>query len=390
MGGVGIERDRVGTPAGCPAEARGGQVTGSAEHASESNRAAEGPVRGHVGAWALWLLAVALPALTTRNPAYLLLLVLAVAVVHSALPAPAPQSAGWSFFLKAGLFLWLITIPLNALTVHYGDTVLFTLPRSLPLVGRIVGGPITLEAAAYGFLSGLGLLAILVVFVTFNRAVDPYQLLRATPPFLFQTGVMTSIALSFVPQAAAALREIREAQAIRGHRWRGLRDLLPLLMPLLTTGLERALQLAESMEARGFGTTPVRNRGSWRWGNRLLPMALLALLAGLLLRGVQGSGPLGDALIVAGGIILVAAVVLNGRSVARTRHHRRRWSSRDTAVALCGGLAALAYIAVRMGRPEMLSYTPYPRLHWPGFQPALGIVLMALTAPAWFYPGRPR
>jgi len=41
----------------------------------------------------------------------------------------------------------------NALLTHFGSTVLVTLPRALPLVG----GPVTLEAAAFGATRGLAL-----------------------------------------------------------------------------------------------------------------------------------------------------------------------------------------------------------------------------------------
>ena len=118
--------------------------------------------------------------------------------------------------------------------------------------------------------------------------------------------------------------------------------------------------------------------------------ALLALLAGLLLRAFQGDSPLSSGCMLGGGISLVSAVVLHGRSVARTRHHRQGWSRRDTAVALFGGLGALAYVAVRLTHPEVLAFIPYPRLHWPDFHPAVGAILMTLTAPAWLYTRRPR
>ena len=34
---------------------------------------------------------------------------------------------------------------------------------------------------------------------------------------------------------------IREAQAVRGHRVQGIRDWLPIVVPLLVSGLERAM-----------------------------------------------------------------------------------------------------------------------------------------------------
>lgn len=341
---------------------------------------------GHIGGWLLWLLAAALPALTTRNPAYLFLLLLALVVVQASLPQSATQTAGWGFFLRIGMFLWLLTIPINALTVHYGETVLLTIPRQLPLIGSIIGGPITLEAIVYGFISGLGLLTILLVFVTFNRAVDPYRLMRTVPPAFQQTGVMASIALSFVPQAAMALREIREAQAIRGHRWRGLRDLVPLMLPLLTTGMERALQLAESMEARGFGTSSTRHPRLRRSGQALLLAGPLALLAGLLLRGFQGGSPLSNGILLGGGGAILAALILHSRSVSRSYYRSQRWGANDAVMALCSGLSALGYVLVLALQPDRLSFYPYPALHWPDFWPVLGLLILGLTAPAWLTP----
>ncbi len=342
--------------------------------------------QGHVLAWSLWLVAAALPALTTRNPGYLLLLILAVAVVYGALPTPTPQEAGWVAFLRFGLFLWLFTVPLNALTAHYGRTVLWILPRSLPLVG----GPITLEAVVYGFLSGLGLLAVVWVFATFNRAVDPYRLLRALPPVFFQIGVVLSIALTFVPQAAASLREIREAQRIRGHRWRGLRDLVPLLLPLLTTGLERAAQMAESMEARGFGAAPLRSHRIWRWGQGLLLPSLLLLLAGLLWHGfARNEARWGTGLLAFGAVGLVLSLTLRTRSLGSTRYRRHRWQPGDTLVTLGAALFALSYLTVRLRWPELLAYSPYPQLSWPPFNPALGAAFLGLVLPALGYQGKP-
>ncbi len=332
---------------------------------------------GHPAAWLLWAIAAALPALTTRNPAYLLLLLLAIAAVYGALPKRSQGTAGWGWFWKVALFLWLFTVPLNALTAHYGQTVLFTLPDSLP----IVGGPITLEAAAYGFLSGWGWLGVLAVFATLNRAVEPYRLLRVVPPVLFQTGVVASIALSFIPQAGLALREIQEAQAVRGYCRRGLRDLPPLLLPLLTTALERSLQLAEAMEARGFGNAPLRSPALHRWGQRLAILSLLALLVGLLWRGFR-EGPGGLGLSLAGLGLLLFSLILQSRAIGRTCYRARRWSSGDLALALAAGLGIALYVPLLSLSPQALAYTPYPRLDWPDFRPALALYFLLLALPA--------
>ncbi len=169
-----------------------------------------------------------------------------------------PLAAVGGALSGSALFFFALAIPFNALSIHMGQIILFRLPESWP----IVGGPITLEAVIAGTVNGLALLTILVVFAAFNAVVDHYQLLRATPSFLFHAGVVISISITFVPQMVLSAKEIRQAQRIRGHRFRGIRDLLPLVMPLLANGLERAIQLAETMEARGFGSivTPLSRR----------------------------------------------------------------------------------------------------------------------------------
>ena len=209
----------------------------------------------------MWLAAALAPPLLTRNPFYLAGALAAVGVVYGVVARGREAVAGWGAFLRLGLVLVAFSALVQPLLVHVGATTLFTLPSwswHLDAFGRTLGtvelgGRVTLESVVYGIGRGLALLAVLLAFATFNARVDPYHLLRGIPRFLYQSGIVLSIALAFVPQMLAAQREIREAQALRGHRFRGLRDLVPLLVALLAEGLERSIDLAESMEARGFG-----------------------------------------------------------------------------------------------------------------------------------------
>ena len=70
--------------------------------------------------------------------------------------------------MRFSVFLWLLSIPFTALTAHHGTIVLFRLPATWP----IIGGPITLEAMLYGLTGGLALITLLLIFATFNVAVD--------------------------------------------------------------------------------------------------------------------------------------------------------------------------------------------------------------------------
>ncbi|MGC9334255.1 MAG: energy-coupling factor transporter transmembrane component T [Anaerolineae bacterium] len=339
----------------------------------------------HTWSWVIWLVAAAVPAFTLRNPLYLALVLGAAGLVYISLGRASAIGRSWGSFVKLGLLLFALTIPINALSIHSGNIILFHLPEGWP----IIGGRITLEAVIAGAVSGLALFTILVVFATFNAVVDHYQLLRATPAFLFQAGVVISIAITFVPQMVLSAKEIREAQRIRGHRFRGIRDLLPLIMPLLASGLERAIQLAETMEARGFGSAvdPLpQGRAQWVQVGGLV--ALLTLLAGLFVAAYSVERrPWGFALISLGVVGLLATFRIQGDRVRQTRYRRLQWHLRDMAVVVACVLAVAAFAGTRMMMPETLYYSPYPpNALWPPFQPIAGAALLLLAVPALVAP----
>ena len=334
-----------------------------------------------------WLAAAAVPAFTLRNPLYLVLVLGSAWLVYSVYGRRSLAGSSWGSLVKMGFFLVALTIPFNALANHSGTMVLFRLPENWP----IVGGAVTLEAVVAGAVNGLGLFAILVVFAAFNAAVDHYELMRATPAFLFQAGVVASIAITFVPQLVLSAREIREAQRIRGHRFRGVRALLPLVLPLLATSLERAIQLAETMEARGFGASvrplPVR-QSNLRLAGTLA--ALLALLTGLFLAAYRPSGSLLNwGLAGAGTLGLLVLFWLQGKRVRRTRYRRSPWTAHSTLVVAASLVALGGLVAARSSVPELLVYNPYqPGSLLPPFSPWLGAALLFLAVPALLVPKR--
>ena len=335
----------------------------------------------HPTAWLAWLAAAVLPALSTRNPLYLSLTLLATAVVYAALGRRSPLAQSWGAFVRFGAMLWLLSIPFTALTSHYGTFILFRLPLAWP----IIGGTITLEGLLYGLTGGLALVTLLLIFAVFNVAVDQARLLRMTPGFIQGAGIAAGIAVAFVPQMVASWQAIREAQQVRGHKVRGVRDMLPLVMPLLVTALERAMQLAESMEARGFGGQATVATSRQRTRN------LLALLFGL---GALGAGFTGvgfwpqqrlsaGALLAGGAILLGWGFWDQGRRVRRSRYHRWVWARVDRVVLVTSLLSVTIWAGAWMTRGEWLFYYPFPPYTpWPTFQPLLGMALVLLVVPA--------
>lgn len=335
----------------------------------------------HPIAWLAWLAAAALPALTTRNPLYLSLTLLAIAITYAAVSQRSELARNWGAFVRFGAWLWLFTIPFTMLTSHHGAIVLFRLPQAWP----VVGGPLTLEAFLYGLTGGLALIALLLTFATFNVAVDQARLLRMTPGFVYQAGVVAGIAVAFVPQMVASWQAIREAQQVRGHKVRGVRDLLPLLLPLLVTALERAMQLAESMEARGFGGQAVAATRRQRLLNQLALLAGLGLLGGgLTAAGFMAAGRWRSGLLLAGGLaLLLWAFWDQGRRIRRTRYQRWTWRRVDRLVLAVALSGLISWAAVLLLRGEWLFYYPYPPYSpWPTFNPVLGLLIALLVAPA--------
>ncbi|MBN1890179.1 MAG: ATP-binding cassette domain-containing protein, partial [Thermoflexales bacterium] len=205
---------------------------------------------------------------------------------------------------------------------------------------------------------------------------------QLAPRAFHDAGVVLSIALTFLPHTSRSLARIREAQAVRGHRVRGWRDGLPIFVPLLVSGLERSMELAEAMVARGYGAISGRSHTPRIRG--LLLLGLLALLGGWLawLLAPTWRGPAAGALLVGGGL-LAGALWLAGRTVSRTTYRPRRWTARDTLALLGCGLALVAILApLPWADRATLYYTPYPRLSMPAFDPLTGIALLGLLAPA--------
>jgi energy-coupling factor transport system permease protein len=339
----------------------------------------------NAGAWLLWLAVAMLAALLTRNPYYLTLVIASALTVHVWLnKISGPSSVlrpSSSVLLRAVLGLLVIVTLFKGLSLHLGTTILFRLPDEWP----VIGGPITLEAMVSAGLDALSLLAVLAVFSAFSAGADYYALLKSVPPFMHQVGLVTSIAVTFVPQTVTRFSEIREAQTLRGHRVRRIGDLVPIVMPLLAGGMERSLNLAEAMEARGFSRASgaqtvapivVQTGLAFGLGLVLVGGAMLAFLPAL---------PWVGWLAILGGLLSISLTLRAvGRGVKRTHYRHSVWRERDTvlaAIALSIGAILLTY---RWVAPSTLVYDPLAplRIYSPPFDPVLALSILALATPA--------
>lgn len=336
----------------------------------------------HPVTWLGWLVAALVALSMTRNPLYLILILLCLALVKAGVctrneSPPMPVS-----LLRFGLIVTTTATLFNAAIARAGTTTLFTLPAFLP----VIGGAVTLEAFVFGALNGLTLTGFYAAFMVMNTALSVRTLIRFIPRAFTPVAVVVSIAVAFVPTTLQQFRQIREAQAIRGHRISKLRDWAPLIMPLLISGLERALQLAEAMTARGFAAS--HNQAHDQRTQIALVVGLTALLGGWVLRLAWQLNGLGMLLMIAGAGVLLGALVVAGRRVPRTSYRVEPWIWRD-AVVLGGAALVIGIFLLQLPGIDQSSlfYTPYPTLQSPAFVPLIGFATLALTLPAIVHEG---
>ncbi|MCS7179078.1 MAG: energy-coupling factor transporter transmembrane component T [Anaerolineae bacterium] len=327
--------------------------------------------------WLFWAFTMLVAASEVRNPLYILWLLLVAWIVEIRWALHRGQKIPWSF--RWGVLLIPLAGLFNGMSVRIGETVLLRLPSWLPLMG----GPITLEALVYGVLNGMALTIILSAFLTFNRATPARDMVRIVPKAFYEAGVILSIALTFFPLMLRTVQDIREAQMVRGHRIRGLRDWLAIWLPLLMNGLERAVRLAEAMVARGYGA-PFPS-GSPMGVQFSLAGGLTALLGGWLVRlFVPQHRDAGLGVLLLGVGLILGTVWWVGHAHPRTGYRNRSWTLWDGLIGLGCGVAAWILIdPFSWVDPQALYYSPYPRLLLPDFHPWVGLGLLGLLIPAF-------
>ncbi|MCL5275060.1 MAG: energy-coupling factor transporter transmembrane protein EcfT [Chloroflexi bacterium] len=330
----------------------------------------------HLRSWLAWIGSIVIATLSMRNPLYMVLMLLIVQVV-SGRTAEVNGVKAPTWWLRFGALVVPLSALYNGISVHFGDTPLFVIPGGIPLLS----GPVTLEALVYGALNGLVITVVVSVFSVLNLAAPAYQLVRSTPRAFQSMGVTVGIALTFIPQTVRRFKEVREAQSVRGHRVRRLRDWLPLWLPLLIGGLEQSTQLSEAMVARGFGAT--QDRSTSMRTRLLFAIGLAVVLAGWVISFLVRDASIPAALLMLGGALaIVAGLWLSGRAVPHTDFRPQQFTRMDM-ICLAGSIA----IAVLLLAPlpflsqSTLQYYPYPKITLPSFDPVIGLLMLVWLSP---------
>jgi energy-coupling factor transport system permease protein len=202
-----------------------------------------------------------------------------IAAVLFAVCLRAPRGRRWPYLvgtLGSGLTLFLV----SPLVARYGGIVYWEGP-TIPVIGQL---DVTSEELEEALFQGLRLVAVGLAFAAYALLVDLDRLLQAGGR-LRRSVLAVALATRLVPTLERDAAGYVEALRGRGVVVEGLRGRARLLSPLVAGSLERSLNLAESMEARGFGR-PGRTRApSPPWGSLdrvALAGAVLAVAVGAL------------------------------------------------------------------------------------------------------------
>lgn len=169
--------------------------------------------------------------------------------------ACALRCAGWDRLrsvLRFALPVAILAAVCNPLFSHEGVTVLRYF-RS--------GNPLTLESIGYGVASAVMLISMLLWFVCLNAVLTAdritYLFGRISPAF----SILFSMTLQFVSRLNHRRKEILQARRLLGLGTQSaglparMRNAVSVFSILATWALENAVVTADSMRARGYGST---------------------------------------------------------------------------------------------------------------------------------------
>jgi energy-coupling factor transport system permease protein len=341
------------------------------------------PAPWHAVVWLVWALSAAACVQLAPSPVYVALLIAVAAVVVQAHGVPGPLSRVFVVLVAVAIFFAALRVVLTALTTHGGNDVLFTLPEfTLPrlLGGFTVGGTIETSVVAIAATEAFAVVGVIAVFGAFNTVVSHHELVQSAPRAFHELGLVVVVALAFVPSTVRAIGAVREADRARtGGRVVRRGRLVRLVVPILESGLERAVALSESMDARGFG----RGRPSAReHASAWCGLGALVLLGGGFVALVGRASGLAAVLAAAGAAALVGAVVLSSTASGRVRYRRRRLMPGDVGVAAVSLVAPIGLWILSLAGDDSLVWSSTLPLRWPAFHLLPAIAILALLAPA--------
>lgn len=145
----------------------------------------------------------------------------------------------FKFILPLILFVGVF----NMIFVRRGETVLFA----------IGDYNFTREALIFGFNTGLMLASVIMWFDAYNEVVTSEKFMSLFGKIAPNLALLFCMVLRFIPLMEKTAREIKESQIGLGAETKGVKNTIKRFSALISISLERSVEAANSMQARGFG-----------------------------------------------------------------------------------------------------------------------------------------
>jgi energy-coupling factor transport system permease protein len=257
--------------------------------------------RASIGA--TWTLALLLAVLLCDSPIVLGTLLVAVLVAAAGAGVFGPLTRA----LRGALIVAAPVVVVNVLVSRGGLTVFARLGD----LGPFGQGDLTVEALAYGGLIALKLTLVILVVALGGLAVDPDELLRAVRRLSFRSALTTSIAMRMLPLLAADAQRLAQAQRTRpdspatadrrsagrsAGRSASVRGRLAILGAVVGGSLDRAMDVAATLELRGFASArraPRRARAKRALSRHDIAFAASAIAVAALAVAARAAGDAG-------------------------------------------------------------------------------------------------
>lgn len=188
-----------------------------------------------------------------RHPAFQLVSLLCAIACYLSVGG-ALKTRTLAYFVAVFVFVSLLNPVFNTM----GDTLIFA---------YFGGRPFTLEALAFGVSSALMLAGMMVWFFSFNLVVDSEKMTYLLGGLAPAVSLILVMALRLIPQYRVKLNDFSLArQGLHGgetmqedSRLRDVKEALLHLSMLLTWAFEGAVQTADSMRSRAYGSQGKRS-----------------------------------------------------------------------------------------------------------------------------------
>ena len=180
------------------------------------------------------------------------------------------------YYLISFLICITVLIILQGISYELKDVIQFFIPMSIiiiilnPLISHIgtthihiiEGFFITLEALMYGILMSLSLLIILLLFASYNKAVNYQEMLYLFSKRFPNISIVIIMSLRFIPLVSYRLKEVNKIYKFnqdqenienKESKIEKIKKTANLLAVVVSWSLEESMVTAKSMKARGYG-----------------------------------------------------------------------------------------------------------------------------------------